>query len=241
VTGEAHVLGSGSMTAEDIPGELIATGRSADVFTAGDDRVLRRYRTDHDVAREAETMAHVGRHGYPVPRVHAASGRDLLMDRIAGPTMLEHLTRRPWELRRQARLLAELQRQLAAVPLGPLGSPADDGADSVIVHGDHHPANVILSPQGPVVIDWTRAHAGPIGSDPATTWCLIHAADAPVTGTIDRAIATAGRRLLLRAFLTATDRDVARRALPAVVERRQEDANLSEAEKQRMVDLLARA
>jgi aminoglycoside phosphotransferase (APT) family kinase protein len=229
------------MTADDMPIELIATGRSADVFAVGDDRVLRRYRTDHDVVREAETMAHVARHGYPVPRVHDASGRDLLMDRIAGPTMLERLTRRPWELRRHARVLADLQRQLAGIAIGSLDLPAGPDADSVIVHGDHHPANVILSPCGPVVIDWTNAHLGSAGTDAATTWCLVHAADAPVTGSVERIVAAVGRGLLLRAFLAATDRDVARRALPAVVERRMEDANLSEAEKQRMVDLLTRA
>ena len=43
-----------------MPGRLIGTGRSADVYDAGNGRVLRRYRDGRPaawVAREAEVMA----------------------------------------------------------------------------------------------------------------------------------------------------------------------------------------
>lgn len=36
-------------------------------------------------------MAHVGRHGYPVPEVFGAHGTDLIMERIDGPTMARAL------------------------------------------------------------------------------------------------------------------------------------------------------
>jgi aminoglycoside phosphotransferase (APT) family kinase protein len=228
-------------TAEDPPGVLIARGRSADVFAVGSDRVLRRYRSDRDVVTEAATMAHVARHGYPVPAVHDADGRDIVMDRVEGPTMLSYLTRRPWALRHQARVLAGLQARLETVPIGALDLPPAWAAESVIVHGDHHPDNVLLSPSGPVVIDWTNAYLGPSGSDAATTWCLLHAADAPVSGRVGRVVTALGRGLLLQAFLAASDRAAARAALPAVVERRLDDHNLSPGEKQRMIDLLRRA
>lgn len=42
------------------PSDLIASGRDADVFALGDDRVLRRYRLGGDVGPEAELMAYVG-------------------------------------------------------------------------------------------------------------------------------------------------------------------------------------
>ena len=35
---------------------------------------------------------------------------------------------------------------------------------------DLHPANVLLAPAGPVVIDWTNARAGPPELDLAMSW-----------------------------------------------------------------------
>src|SRR5205085_5517599 len=102
----------------DSPGELLAQGRAADVFAVGDGRVLRRYREgEHDdVAPEAAAMEHARHHGFPVPAVHEASGRDLVMERVDGPTMLGDLERRPWLVVRHGRTLAELHRRLHDIP-----------------------------------------------------------------------------------------------------------------------------
>ena len=53
--------------------EPIASGREADIFALDAGRVLRRYRRDADVTREAAVMSHVAAHGYPVPVVYAAT------------------------------------------------------------------------------------------------------------------------------------------------------------------------
>ncbi len=42
----------------------------------------------------------------------------------------------------------------------------------VLTHGDFHPANIIDSPQGEIVIDWSRAFIGPAEADIATTLVL---------------------------------------------------------------------
>ena len=220
------------------PGPLIASGRDADVFDLGDGRVLRRYRKDYDTATEAATMRHVASHGYPVPTVHDADGPDLVMDRVDGPTMLDLLGRRPWQLRRHARTLADLQRRLGDVPIGDLGLPARTDGPVVLTHGDLHPANVLMGTGGPVVIDWTGAHLGRPGMDSAVTWALLHAADAPMSGAVARMVAAAGRGLFLRSFLAASDRRAARAALPHAVEARQGDLNLSDGERRRMTELL---
>ncbi len=73
------------------PGELIGTGRSADVYAIGSDRVLRRFRTRWDVRAEAELMVYLEQAGYPVPKVYHASGSDLVMERLDGRDMLADL------------------------------------------------------------------------------------------------------------------------------------------------------
>ncbi|HKY50290.1 MAG TPA: phosphotransferase, partial [Candidatus Limnocylindria bacterium] len=82
------------------PGPLLASGRAADVYEFTDGLVLRRYRTDHDCVYEAAVMQHVRAHGYPAPEVVAVAGRDLVMERVDGPTMLRDLSSHPWRVLR---------------------------------------------------------------------------------------------------------------------------------------------
>jgi hypothetical protein len=58
-------------------------------------------------------------------------------------------------------------------------------------------------------------------------------------GGIDRFIVPVGRRILLRAFLSRVDTDSARRAIPAAVEHRLADRNMSSEEHARMRKLAA--
>ena len=107
-------------------------------------------------------MAHARRAGYPVPAVHEIRPDALVLERIEGPTMLDDLRRRPWRLNSHARLLAEPHRRLHAIPY----------EDAALLHLDLHPQNVLLSPSGPVVIDWTNARAGEPAFDVALTWVI---------------------------------------------------------------------
>jgi aminoglycoside phosphotransferase (APT) family kinase protein len=156
---------------------LVGTGRAADVYDLGDGRVLRRYRgTGGDTAREARAMAHAARFGFPVPLVHDHDGPDLVMDRVDGPSMLADIGRRPWLLARHARLLADLHVRLAAVPAFD-GLDAPLGYGDRLVHGDLHPDNVLLTADGPVVIDWSNTCRGPAGGDAAYTYVILTTSD----------------------------------------------------------------
>ena len=134
-----------------MPGRLIGTGRSADVYDAGNGRVLRRYRDGRPaawVAREAEVMEHARAHGVPVPEVFDVSGADIVMALAAGPTMVDVLIRRPWTVGAQARLLARLHDQVHAVPaLDWLSAPFGDGAESGAGTGSVTPT--CCPPNGP--------------------------------------------------------------------------------------------
>lgn len=222
--------------------ELLAWGRDADVFDLGDGTVLRRSRKGIDQRPEARVMGYAAEHGYPVPRVHSVSddGSDLVMEKVAGPTMVQALERGPWAARRIGAQLAELHDRLHEIDgpewLRPIGEEAADGDDRLL-HFDLHPLNVVLSPDGPVVIDWTNAGRGQAAADVARAWSLIATADADVAWFL-RPMVGRVRRSLLDGFLDAAGRDAARPGLASAVGWALRDPNMGEAEKARMRALL---
>jgi aminoglycoside phosphotransferase (APT) family kinase protein len=147
--------------------ELLASGREAQVFALDEQRVLRRFR---DPGRSAASAAHLLDHlaglGYPVPRVLSYDGPDLVQERVDGPPMSEAMTAGSLSLDEGARMLASLHDRLHALPR----RPEDDGA---LLHLDLHPDNVLIGPQGPVVIDWGNSRRGPPGLDVAMTGLIL--------------------------------------------------------------------
>jgi aminoglycoside phosphotransferase (APT) family kinase protein len=194
------------------PGKLLGAGRSADVYDVGGGRVLRRYRDGRDtkwVDTEARVMGVARTFGVPVPEVFDVSGADIVMERVTGPTMLDVMGRRPWTVGGQARLLAKLHGLVHQVPAAslpdlveplPFGTPARE--TSVLLHRDLHPQNVMLTPNGPVIIDWEGARFGPAAADIAMTWIIIGFSDIPLPRF--QALAARGvQALFTRAFMRA--------------------------------------
>jgi aminoglycoside phosphotransferase (APT) family kinase protein len=175
------------------PGRQVGLGRSADVYDIGSGRVLRRYR---DPARsawyEAKVMQWARAHGVSVPEVFDADGPDIVMEKVSGPTMLADAVRGPWRLARHAAALARLHAQVHAVP-GPdwLRAPFGDG--ETLLHLDLHPENVLMSPRGPVVIDWEGAGRGSAQADLAVCWVVLTTSQVP--GSLwQRAVGGAAQR-----------------------------------------------
>ncbi|MFF0774030.1 phosphotransferase family protein [Nonomuraea wenchangensis] len=139
--------------------ELIGVGRSADVYALDDDLVLRRYRDGHDAREEAAVMAYVAAHGYPVPEVSPGPGggspADLVMRRLPGPTLLQAVSGGTYDPVEAGRLTARLLRRLHTIPARRSPDPLDR-----VLHLDLHPDNVMLTPAGPVVIDWRNSREG---------------------------------------------------------------------------------
>ena len=216
----------------DEPGRLLASGRAADVYDIGDGRVLRRYRprasgAEFDASLEARAMAHVRDRGYPVPQVYEADGADLVMDRIEGPTMLEALEAAPWKVVWHARVLARLQRRLARIAAPPwllAESAARESGESArpqsVLHLDLHPMNVIMSPKGPVVIDWTNAAGGPAGFDGALTY--VEVTTFQIEGSTDRI----GQQVFARSFRSFRGKRVIAPFMIAACDHRLGDAGL---------------
>ena len=163
------------------PGSLLASGRAADVYDVGDGRVLRRYRRPSDnIEYETRVMRFVAEQGIRVPAVYDLEpghlpDRDILMERIDGITMLDDFEARPWKLFSHVRLLARLQREINALVapnwmVTPTTEAPSKRRDDSVLHLDMHPMNVMLTSEGPVVIDWTNAAGGPAGFDAALSY-----------------------------------------------------------------------
>lgn len=196
------------------PGTLVGSGRNADVYDIGNGRVLRRYRDARparSVEAEAEVMTQARGAGVPVPEVFDVAGADIVMERAAGPTMLQALAQRPWTTRAQARRLARLHGLVHQVPAaglsevltGPFRGDTDVVSESdVLLHRDLHPDNVILTATGPMIIDWEGAGRGPAVADVAMTWVIIGFSEvpgSPLAAAVTRQVQQAFTRTFVRA------------------------------------------
>ncbi len=210
---------------EDL-GSLIGVGRAADVYDQGDGTVLRRYRSDHESELEGRMMMWVSDGGVPVPTVHRARGRDIVMDLVEGPTMMQNLESRPWLLLRYARMLARLQRQINELE-APTWFPRHEGVTpgTSVIHLDLHPMNVILGADGPVVIDWTNASRGHSSFDAAMTYVLVSTFDPS-----DR-VARLGQRAFVEGFAISRGRRSIRAALDEAARYRLLDPNITDGER----------
>jgi len=197
------------LAASDEPGPLLAAGETADVFALDEHHVLRRYRAGRDASPEVELLRHVVAHGFPAPAVHQASGPDLVMERLHGPTLLQALAAGEVPIADAAAILTDLHSRLHAIT--PPDGWAPDEPDSwplvvsgpVIVHLDLHPGNVILTEDhGPALVDWTNARTGTAELDVSLTALIIAEVAVDAGGVYSQAA-----RALLAAFLHATDVD----------------------------------
>lgn len=187
------------------------------------------------MAAEARIMEHVRESGYPVPAIHeiSADGTELVMERIEGPTMLALLGRRPWTIKDQAVLLADLHKRLHEIPAPNWMNAAPCGAGSQLLHLDLHPDNIMIGTEGPVVIDWSNAARGDRDTDVALTWVLLASAGIP-SGRTKSALLGLGRSLLVRTFLREFDVDEVRARLHDVVEWKLTDPHMSPVEREAM-------
>jgi hypothetical protein len=234
------------MPPTDPPGPLLGAGRSADVYAIGPGRVLRRYRVPIDVAAEARLMRYLFASGYPVPEVHDADGRDLVLERLDGADMLNDLGRRPWLVARHARTLADLHDRLHQIA-APADLPAIAGPGSgapsqgrVVLHMDLHPANVMLTSRGPVVIDWVGARAGAAGTDVAIAYLIMSTAETDLIPLWLRPVVGPLRAAFCRRFLAAV-RDKPWPHLAGAARLRIADINTRPSEAARLLRIAERA
>lgn len=152
----------------------------------------------------------------------------IIMERVEGEDLLTMISARPWfifkagdisgevharlhSVRASERLpplkstlmaristRPEIPPELARFAIGALNELPDGDR---ICHFDFHPANVLMSPNGPVVIDWTNVKRGDHHADVARTVLILRLGEPPGSSpTIIRVLARFGGRILLHRY-----------------------------------------
>jgi len=193
--------------------QLIARGRTAEVYAWGSDQVLKlfypsvgRGAVEYE-QRLAQTVVAAGVNTPAVGEIVELEGRlGLVYQRVEARSMLGEITHRPWAAKRLAYQFAELQAAMhacAAPNLPPMrrrleekirgASPLPENLRQAalaalaalpegqsVCHGDFHPDNILMTSQGPMVIDWIDATSGhPLGDVARTALLTVHGALPP--------------------------------------------------------------
>ncbi len=181
------------------------------------------------IETEAQVGRIVHAAGLPAPAVgeivEVNERRGLVFERVEGISMLDILLAKPWRVRRLARQFAELHAAIHGCRASDLPSQREDLGNAiratqvlpsevkiaalrrldglsdgdVLCHGDLHPANVMLTAHGAVVIDWIAATRGNSIADVARTLLLLTIGDPP--GTLARLLVTFLRRTFCGTYL----------------------------------------
>lgn len=158
-------------------------------------KVLRPGIPDHWAGLEAEIVARVHDAGLPVPEPEGVIDFDgrpgIVLERIDGTAMWERMRTDPATIPDLVGQLVDLQTRVQATTVPGLISmntrlrskiseatqlPPEDRRTAqelldrlpvgeALCHGDFHPANIILTDRGPMILDWFDAAAGDVTAD----------------------------------------------------------------------------
>lgn len=212
----------------------LAVGRTAEIYPYSEGKVIKLFLPTVPqswIDKEIEIGRYIKEVQLPVPGVYERAEFDdrvgIIYERIEGPSLLNELAAKPWNVVRHGRLLAKLHVQIHDVKApasletqrewatGGIPVSSKMGEDlkarvlqllrvlpdgNVLCHGDFHPGNIIKTPGGPVIIDWMTVSKGVASGDVARTLTILEAAKAP-EGTPLRWLLEWVRKLFLKTYL----------------------------------------
>jgi uncharacterized protein (TIGR02172 family) len=185
---------------------------------------------DNWVDFEARVARSVQQAGIPAPAagdiIEIDGRRGILYQRVDGPSMLAAINKNPFKLPAYAAMLASLHLEMHRAAAPDLLSQREGMQRSIqsakalpedlrrralqaleslpdgerLCHGDFHPGNVILTSQGPAIIDWMTATRGHPAADVARTRLLLTLGQPP-NGGLANFFILLGRRLYYRTYL----------------------------------------
>jgi uncharacterized protein (TIGR02172 family) len=211
-------------------------------------------------AHISQVVAAIGVPAPAVDGVLDADGRyGVLFERLVGPSLLHQVAARPWMLGDAIRSFTDLHLAMHAKEIAVTDFPsqrerlarqiaeAPSVSDRVrtaalqrleqlpegnaLCHGDYHPDNVLVTPGGPIIIDWGTASRGHPLADVARTELLLRIGEPPdVPSGLQRGLLAAARAYVrltyVRRYLRrrpARQRELAAWCLPVSVARLAEE------------------
>ena len=187
--------------------------------------------SQESVEREAMLTGAVAATGLPVPQIFDTvqiDGRHgFVMSRVEGISLLDRFGSKPWGLLGDAKLFASLHVQVNATQsddLPPLRErlraniteagvlPDEWKAEAhtvlnalpdgdFVCHGDFHPDNVMITSDGPAIIDWPAAQKGVAAADFARALVVLMTATLPAhIPRFQRLMMDAGRALFTHTY-----------------------------------------
>ena len=181
-------------------------------------------------AYEERVSATVHRGGVPSPASFGIVQHDgrigIEFERVDGPSLMHTFALKPWTLLRLVRLFTELHIEVHAKRVPELPSPQAELRGLInrsphvpdhfkaraalalsrlpdgdhLSHGDYHPDNVVVTANGPVIIDWLTATRGDPAADVANTSLLLKLGALPPLG-ISRFMMQAARGIVHSRYL----------------------------------------
>ncbi len=186
---------------------------------------------NHWVRREIEIVNLISFLPIPTPRILERieiNGRTgIIYERVNGPSLLKLAAKKPWMVIRFARLLAELHTEIHKNKVNDLPSQKtalinniqqvdslspeliesvlkvlDELPDgNTLCHFDFHPDQVLMTDNGPVVIDWVTAQQGHPLSDVARTCVILKFGQVPYGSWVMHMIINTWRKIFYRKYI----------------------------------------
>jgi aminoglycoside phosphotransferase (APT) family kinase protein len=182
------------------------------------------------VEHEAQVSSAVAATGLPVPAVGGTLELDgrygILFERISGPSLLRQFSARPWTLAQSLRVFTDLHLAMNRQRISGLPSQREELARRIheaptvpeairaqalerlnhlpdgdqLCHGDYHPDNVLITRNGPIIIDWGNASRGHPLADVAQTELLLQVGEPP-SSPMHRWLLSSARALVRRMYV----------------------------------------
>lgn len=190
-------------------GRLLARGNTAEIYEWGDREVVKIFVTPERIMNEVENSNIVYDMGLPVPRVidvvELENGQGIVYEKVEGLTLMRSIKASESSLLEHANLMAKLHADLHRVTTAITPNlkselshgilrermlSADQRSEAVetlrrlpegntICHYDFHPDNIIMSPNGPIIIDWLNALVGHPDADVMRTLVILRSRSLP--------------------------------------------------------------
>ena len=187
-------------------GKPIARGRTAEVYTWSEHQVLKLFYdwvSLEPVQREFDITQLAFQGGAPVPQafdlINTTDRYGIIYERVSGPTLLQLLIRKPWQVKKLSRQLADLHFAIHQIPLDGISSYRERWYSQIervpnlaqvvkeklktvvldipeinqLCHFDFHPDQIVFTQRGALILDWMTACRGDPAADIARTQILL--------------------------------------------------------------------